>query len=267
MIINFLQTRSPPILPALHPRPHKVYTASDGSESSFNDEVEKLRGFGTKNKTSLGLLLFQFFRYYGYEFNYDESVVSVRHGRVLARKEKGWTLGSKDGQWRLCIEEPFNTTRNLGNSADSTAFRGIHLELRIAFLNICKLKLNKMMERYEFPAEEKPVFKRAPVSRAVLSSGPAITSNRKYPMTGGSVRLNRSSGGRGAQSGAAYRRSSSGATFGRSNVPLLSNHIPLNGEFLATEPLNGMQLQHWQMLGKCAVISLPILGIVANVSM
>ena len=154
MILNFLQTRNPPILPALQQRPHKPYYTFDGSESGFEDNLDNLRGFGSKNKESLGQLLFHFFRYYGFEYDYDRSIVSVRHGRVLKREEKNWAGASKEAQWRLCIEEPFNSTRNLGNSADSTAFRGIHLELRSAFNKVSALKLNELTEQYIFPPDE-----------------------------------------------------------------------------------------------------------------
>jgi hypothetical protein len=215
---------------------------------AFDDNVESLRNFGAKNKSSIAQLLFEFFRYYSFEFKYDESVVSVRQGRVLSRKEKGWTSTSKDGQWKLCIEEPFNVSRNLGNSADSTAFRGIHGEIRRAFMHLCKLELEKMLEKYEFPAEEKPIFKRPPPTKAVLSAGPPPNSNKAK----GNMRSNRNNGGRGAHVGAGYRRASSGPAFGRnnSNMPYLTNPMPLSSDFLTSEGFPNVQwAQNWQMMG------------------
>lgn len=245
MIINFLQTRKPKVLPSLHQRSHKPYTAQDGSESGFDDDLEKLKKYGQSNKLSLGQLLFQFFRYYGFEFKYDKSVVSVRSGKVLTREEKGWQTGAKDGQWKLCVEEPFNSTRNLGNSADPTAFRGIHLEIRAAYTHLCNLELHKVMEKYEFPPEEKHIFKRPQASKVILSA----STNRK-PFGGGSVRSNRNNGNRGNHSGASSRRSSTGTgLLGRNNLsPYLTSPNMLPPDFM-TDPHGFNQWQQWQMMG------------------
>jgi hypothetical protein len=215
MILNFLQTRNPPILPALHQLSHKTYIANDGTESGFSDDVESLRGFGKQNKETIGDLLFHFFRFYAHELEYDTSVISVRHGRVQTRKEKGWDMSSKEGQWRLCVEEPFNTTRNLGNSADATAFRGIHLELRQAFDLLANGgQLEKACEQYQFPPEEKVIFKKpTPVPKPVLSAAilPQPPRNPRNANNG------RGRGGPGprANPGVSNRRASSGAAFGR----------------------------------------------------
>lgn len=56
--------------------------------------------------------------------------MSVREGKVLPKSSKGWHLLQNN---RICVEEPFNTSRNLGNTADDSSFRGLHLELRRAF--------------------------------------------------------------------------------------------------------------------------------------
>ena len=65
--------------------------------------------------------------------------------------KKSWLLAINN---RLCVEEPFNTMRNLGNTADDTSFRGIHLELRRAFDLIAAGKLDECCEQYVFPKEE-----------------------------------------------------------------------------------------------------------------
>lgn len=125
MVINFLQMRNPPILPVLH----QMVQGED--DSAFCTDVESLRGFGSKNHESLGGLLFAFFRRYAVEFNYEEQVVSVRYGRYLDKREKGWHIGRN--RQSLCVEEPFNVTRNLGNSADEASVRGLINEFRRAF--------------------------------------------------------------------------------------------------------------------------------------
>lgn len=166
MIINFLQTRKPPLLPALHQRPHLKLPPQAGHESSFADDVEVLRGFGTENKETLGELLFQFFRYYGHEIDYDKSVISVRSGKLISKIEKGWHQTTNN---RLCVEEPFNISRNLGNTADDTSFRGLHMELRRAFDLIAEANLDECCELYIFPKEEQRIWEKpVPQPRPVL---------------------------------------------------------------------------------------------------
>ncbi|EER36615.1 PAP/25A associated domain family [Histoplasma capsulatum H143] len=89
LIINFLQTRNPPILPSLQERRAKQPKKADDPGSSFDDDMEKLAGFGQENKSSLGELLFQFFRYYGHEVDYETKVMStsaVSSMSILRRK-------------------------------------------------------------------------------------------------------------------------------------------------------------------------------------
>ncbi|KAI0018135.1 hypothetical protein F4780DRAFT_771948 [Xylariomycetidae sp. FL0641] len=166
MIIAFLQLRKPPIVPALHQRPHQKLPKKDGSLPEFADDINRLRGFGSKNRSTLGELLFQFFRFYAHEFDYSQYVLSIRSGDLKTKKDKNWHFSLNN---QLCVEEPFNTNRNLGNTADDTAFRGVHLELRRAFDLIAQGKLDECCERYEFPKEEEKIFQKPPqVARPVL---------------------------------------------------------------------------------------------------
>lgn len=153
------------MLPSLHQLPHKLPKA-DGTTSDFADNVKKLKGFGNKNKSSEAELLFQFFRFYAHEFDYDKYVLSVRQGKLVTKTEKKWNYAINN---QLCVEEPFNTGRNLGNTADEYSFRGLHLELRRAFDLISTAKLEEACEQYVFPKEEERVWSRpAPQPRPVL---------------------------------------------------------------------------------------------------
>ncbi len=166
MVIAFLQLREPPVLPALHQRHNLKLVKQDGTRSEFADDIPKLRGFGAKNKESLASLLFQFFRFYAHEFDYDKCALSLRLGKMLTKTEKKWHIGSNNA---LCIEEPFNTIRNLGNTADDTSFRGLHQELRRAFDLISEGKLGECCEQYEFPKEEERIWQKpAPAPRPIL---------------------------------------------------------------------------------------------------
>ncbi|KAL0087020.1 hypothetical protein F4703DRAFT_1850012 [Phycomyces blakesleeanus] len=124
IVINFLQMRQPPILPVLH------QLKKDSSSELFFSNIEKLHGYGEANHESLGGLLFAFFRRYALEFDYDTQVVSARHGTYLTKAEKGWDTGRNVTSF--CVEEPFNVTRNLGNSADIESVHGLRLEFKRA---------------------------------------------------------------------------------------------------------------------------------------
>ena len=159
MILSFLQTRNPPVLPCLHKRPHQRLLGADGKPSAFADDLASLHGFGHKNKESLGELLFHFFRRYAHELDYERNVISVREGTLISKEDKKWHLMQNN---RLCVEEPFNTERNLGNTADDISFRGVHLELRRAFDLISEAKLDECMEQFIFPAVEEKIWEKPP---------------------------------------------------------------------------------------------------------
>ncbi|KAI1309676.1 hypothetical protein F5Y03DRAFT_69723 [Xylaria venustula] len=219
MIIAFLQLRQPPVLPALHQRPHQKLPRQDGEIAAFADDVDKLRGFGEKNQSTLGELLFEFFRFYAHEFDYSTNALSVRLGKVIAKSEKKWHLALNN---QLCVEEPFNTNRNLGNTVDDTAFRGIHLELRRAFDSIAQGKLDECCEQYVYPKEEERIFQKPPsVSRPVLLRS-ASQQQTSRPSRGGyrngARHQNRNNGNHSNTSN--NRRASSGLTHENTANPM-----------------------------------------------
>lgn len=213
MIIVFLQLRDPPVVPALHQRQHQKLPTKDGHKTEFADDINKLRGYGDKNKSSLGELLFQFFRFYAHEFDYDKWVLSVRLGKMISKTEKKWHLAMNN---MLCVEEPFNTARNLGNTADDTSFRGLHIELRRAFDLIAEGKLDDCCEQYVFPKEEENASQRVwqkPAPRpAILRSSSQQHSGRGG--RGANYRGNRHF----SRNGNSNRRASSSQTFENSPV-------------------------------------------------
>ncbi|ROV93828.1 hypothetical protein VMCG_08788 [Cytospora schulzeri] len=214
LIIAFLQTRKPPVLPALHQCPTKKLPTTHGHRTDFADDLNQLRGFGDKNKSTLGELLFDFFKFYAHEFDYDEMALSVRLGRLLPKKEKNWHIGT--GNQNLCVEEPFNRERNLGNTADDTSFRGIHLELRRAFDLVGEAKLEECCEQYvkpkEVPADPKLFTKPAPRPAIIRSS------SQQHSGRGG-----RNGGGRGNRNhfrnGNSSRRASSSNAYENAQPP------------------------------------------------
>ncbi|EAA34854.3 hypothetical protein GE21DRAFT_2198 [Neurospora crassa] len=184
LTIAFLQLRDPPVLPALHQENSLKLLRPDGTKSDFADDIDKLRGFGDKNKDSLAALLFNFFRFYAHEFDYDKYALSIRTGKLLSKVEKRWHIGVNN---MLCVEEPFNTMRNLGNTADDTSFRGLHMELRRAFELIADGKFEECCEQYVFPKEEeRTIFQKpASTSRPILVRSSSQTHSSRNPRNGG----------------------------------------------------------------------------------
>lgn len=168
-MISFLQLRKPPVLPALHQRQHQKLPTKGGKTSAFADDLNSLRGFGARNKESLGELLFGFFRFYAHDFDYDKFALSIRLGKMVTKEEKRWLTSLNN---RLAVEEPFNIDRNLGNTADDYSFRGVHMEIRKAFDAVSEGDLGKILEKYEFPKEEaagdRSFFQRPDKPRPVL---------------------------------------------------------------------------------------------------
>ncbi|KAI1104036.1 hypothetical protein F4804DRAFT_208844 [Jackrogersella minutella] len=225
MIIAFLQLRQPPVLPTLHRLPQKL-PKKDDDAPLFIDDVDRLQGFGDKNKSSLGELLFQFFRFYAHEFDYSTDVLSVRLGKVITKKEKKWNITLNN---QLCVEEPFNIGRNLGNTADDTAFRGLHLELRRAFDLIAEGKLSECCEQYVYPKEEERIFQKPPqVSRPVLLRSASQQQNNRGGR-GGGFRGNRQQGQhRNNNSNNNSRRASSSVPYDNNGSPMfVQNGYPV----------------------------------------
>ena len=238
MIINFLQTRNPAILPSLHQRPHQRRIDAEGKRSAFADDIESLRAFGAANKESLGELLFHFFRRYAHEIDFDKHVISIREGGLISKQAKNWHLMQNN---RLCVEEPFNTERNLGNTADDISFRGLHLELRRAFDLLCEAKLDECCQPYVFPpVEEKIWSKPAPQPRPVLSR--SLSQQGRATKGGGTTRGGHT--GQRHRAGVSNRRASSAATT-NNNIPFKVNIHPQpqsNGQGSSSDKNSGPQL-------------------------
>lgn len=69
-------------------------------------DLQLLNRYAKQNTMSVGELLVRFFWYYGFEFDYVHSVVTIRQRGVLDREET-----CCDSMWKmnmqLCIEDPF----------------------------------------------------------------------------------------------------------------------------------------------------------------
>ncbi|CAG8852100.1 2374_t:CDS:2, partial [Gigaspora margarita] len=124
MILNFLQMRDPPILPVLQIPDIPLNNEVD---LSFYQNIDSLKGFGIENHELIGGLFF------AYEYDYKSKVISLRQGKFLNKRKKKW------GHWKLCVEEPFITSRNLGNGINHISFKRIINEFH-DFCDECEQK-------------------------------------------------------------------------------------------------------------------------------
>jgi DNA polymerase sigma len=153
MVINYLQTRSPPILPCLQSlgrgsvEDKKIMLQN--FDTYYYEDVSRLVGFGAPNKESLTALLLGFFRLYGHEFDFRNTVVSVRTGQYLNKKEKTWKASAKKDRHWLSVEDPFEVSHDLGRVCDWEALYEIRGEFMRAYDCIVKQKSTlPIFERY-----------------------------------------------------------------------------------------------------------------------
>ncbi|CAN8100795.1 unnamed protein product [Discula destructiva] len=242
MIVAFLQLRDPPVLPALHQMPHLKLPTIDGHTTEFADDLSRLRGWGKKNKSTIGELLFQFFRFFAHEFDYDNQVLSVRLGKMVHKKDK------TEREWQhmnnyICVEEPFNKVRNLGNTADEFSFRGLHMEMRRAFDLVAAAKLEECCEQFVFPKHEpteSKVFVKPPPRPIMLRS-----SSQTHPGRGG---RNGGRGNRNYRNGNSNRRASSSNAYENppTSAPAAAAAVP-HAMLAQGHEMSAADLQQWQL--------------------
>eukprot|EP00808_Paulinella_micropora_P000899 g34607.t1 len=123
MLIQFLQTCSPPILPCLQKNTEGLSRdVVNGFDCTFHDPA-RFKGYGKHNTSTLAELLLDFLSFYGFDYDYRGSVVSVRVGGHLDKryKEAAWAAsGKKDNHW-LSIEDPLEVSHDLGRICDKSA--------------------------------------------------------------------------------------------------------------------------------------------------
>ncbi|XP_077248122.1 nucleotidyltransferase family protein [Tasmannia lanceolata] len=118
MCIHFLQLRKPAILPCLQEMKATYRVTVDDIECAYFDQVESLHGFGAQNTESIAQLLWAFFDYWANHNDYVNGVISVRTGRIISKRMKDWTRRIGNDRHLICIEDPFETSHDLGRVVD-----------------------------------------------------------------------------------------------------------------------------------------------------
>ncbi|KAI4367937.1 hypothetical protein MLD38_016559 [Melastoma candidum] len=132
MCIHFLQQRRPPILPCLQELDTTYSVIVDDVRCAYFDQVEKLINFGTRNKENIAQLVWSFFHYWAYQHDYTNTVISVRTGHLLSKQSKDWTRRIGNDRHLICIEDPFDTSHDLGRVVDKFSIRVLREEFERA---------------------------------------------------------------------------------------------------------------------------------------
>ncbi len=254
MIIVFLQLRDPPVLRHCTKDPTRNDLQFKASRPNLLTTWTSFGASGRRTRKHWATFFSSFFRFYAHEFDYGKYVLSVRLGKMITKAEKKWQMASNN---MLCIEEPFNTVRNLGNTADDTSFRGLHLELRRAFDLIAEAKLAELCDQYVFPKEEERIWQKpAPAPRPILLRSSSQQHSGRGGR-GGTFRGNRpfhrnGNNNRRASSSIAYENN---PMYIQANVqpttlspqdihwyPQPQQHFPFHPEMLSST-LNALQIQ------------------------
>ncbi|KAE9610710.1 hypothetical protein Lal_00021230 [Lupinus albus] len=148
MCINFLQQRRPAILPCLQEMDTTYSVTVDDVDCAFFDQVEKLYDFGHHNKETIGQLVWGFFYYWAYCHDYTNAVISVRTGSIISKREKDWTRRIGNDRHLICIEDPFETSHDLGRVVDKHSIKVLREEFERA-ANIMQFDPNPCVKLFE----------------------------------------------------------------------------------------------------------------------
>jgi DNA polymerase sigma len=116
MIVHYLQTVNPPILPCLQSYKRTVNDCDKIKEYDcwFYPNINELINYGQTNQLSLSELLAGFFKFYAHEHDFQNDIISIRIGGIIKRKDKVWTESGKKDFHLLSVEDPFEITHDLG---------------------------------------------------------------------------------------------------------------------------------------------------------
>lgn len=146
MCIHLLQLRR--ILPCLQEMEATYYVTVDDNNCAYFDQVDKLNNYGTHNKETVSSLLWAFFHYWAYQHDYTKDVISIRTGRIISKHMKDWTRRVGNDRHLICIEDPFETSHDLGRVVDKFSIKTLREEFERA-ANILQYDPNPSVTLFE----------------------------------------------------------------------------------------------------------------------
>jgi len=116
MLVHFLQRRQPPVLPSLQDLasalgyPPVFIKGADcrycSSQQGITEELERLCADKPPNQESVGLLLREFFRYFGYEY---------KNGTIAIRNRASFAPAEDEDTCYLRVDNPFEPGTDVAN--------------------------------------------------------------------------------------------------------------------------------------------------------
>ncbi|CAM0957109.1 unnamed protein product [Alopecurus aequalis] len=146
MCIHLLQLRR--ILPCLQEMEATCSVTVDDNHCAYFDQVDKLKNYGAHNKETVPSLLWAFFHYWAYQHDYMQDVISIRTGRIISKHMKDWTRRVGNDRHLICIEDPFETSHDLGRVVDKFSIRILREEFERA-ANILQFDPNPCVTLFE----------------------------------------------------------------------------------------------------------------------
>ncbi|ORY26876.1 hypothetical protein BCR39DRAFT_248154 [Naematelia encephala] len=178
MVLYFLvHVKQPPVLPNLQ-RIAPITPLSEeqvmleGRNVYFFDDVETLRQeWSSINYEPVGELLIDFFRFFSHDFQFNNSVLSLRAGQ-LTKESKGWVNDIDVGglnemardRNRLCIEDPFEVTYNVARTVTKDGLYTIRGEFMRATRILTQRPDRAVLALAELCREREDELARAPRS-------------------------------------------------------------------------------------------------------
>jgi len=136
LVINYLQRKR--VLPTLCTTVEESGESEWSRRDDYEININKYREFAAKQHDFPAQLLLGFFHYFGSEFDYQNNVVSVRTGSTLKKIEKKWTQCSKKDQVLFAIEDPLDSSCNLGRMVDKILLQTIRSECAKTYRQLCE---------------------------------------------------------------------------------------------------------------------------------
>eukprot|EP00026_Physarum_polycephalum_P003778 Phypoly_transcript_03792.p1 GENE.Phypoly_transcript_03792~~Phypoly_transcript_03792.p1 ORF type:complete len:737 (+),score=161.50 Phypoly_transcript_03792:38-2248(+) len=131
MLIYFLQTRVPAVLPNLQANPQPPKVMVNGYDCAF----ERYHGFKSKNTTPIGVLLLDFFHYYGFLFDFEHDTVSIKMGQDPPPKKSVFSWANP-----MCVQDPFETDFNLSRNVTLPTLLEILFQFQTAYIDVCNMQ-------------------------------------------------------------------------------------------------------------------------------
>ena len=161
MCIHQLQTRKTPVLPCLQAAEHTFSADVEGIRIGYNDDMRRWAGYGEGNTESLAQLLHAFFDYWAWRHDYGGAVVCIRTGGTLPKRRKGWTTRVGTERHLICVEDPFETSHDLGRVVDKRSIGVLREEFERAerILRTDPNPLEALFEEHVQPANDRGTVK------------------------------------------------------------------------------------------------------------